>query len=67
MEEKEKKEKETRLQILEEADEYKIGFYRKREINVESTKASNREREKVISMHSFTFLIESSEFLWSFL
>jgi len=47
LEEKEKKEKEMRSQIIEEAGEYKVEFYRKREVNVENNKASNREREKV--------------------
>lgn len=47
LEEKEKKEKELRQHIIEEAEEYKIEFYRKRENNVENIKASNREREKV--------------------
>jgi len=36
-----------RSQIIEEAEEYKIEFYRKREVNAEKNKASNREREKV--------------------
>jgi len=36
-----------RSQIIEEAQEYKVEFYRKREVNVENKKASNREREKV--------------------
>jgi len=36
-----------RSQIIEEAEEYKVEFYRKREVNVENNKASNREREKV--------------------
>lgn len=47
LEEKEKKEKEMRQQIIEEAEEFKMEFYKKRELNVENKKASNREREKV--------------------
>ncbi|XP_020991355.1 clathrin light chain 2 [Arachis duranensis] len=41
LEEKEKKEKEMRMQIIEEADEYKVEFYKKREVNVENKKAIN--------------------------
>lgn len=40
-------EKELRIKIIEEAEEYKIGFYEKRKLNVESNKVNNREREKV--------------------
>lgn len=47
MEEKEKKEKEILNQIIEEAEEYKLEFYRKRIVTCENIKASNREREKV--------------------
>lgn len=39
-----------RVQIIEEAEEYKTEFYKKREVNVENNKASNREREKVNSI-----------------
>lgn len=47
MEEKEKKEKEMLNQIIEEAEEYKLEFYRKSIVTRENNKASNREREKV--------------------
>ena len=47
LEEKEKREKEMRLKIIEEAEEYKVAFYEKRKLNVESNKVQNREREKV--------------------
>lgn len=54
LEEKEKKEKEMRQQIIEEAEQYKIEFYRKRDRNVENNKASNREKEKVYQFAMFS-------------
>nr|AFK35841.1 unknown [Lotus japonicus] len=47
LEEKEKREKEMRLKIIEEAEDYKVAFYEKRKLNVESNKVQNREREKL--------------------
>lgn len=47
LEEKEKREKELRVQILEEAEAFIQEFYEKRRLNVETNKTSNREREKV--------------------
>ncbi|KAE8716941.1 Clathrin light chain 1 [Hibiscus syriacus] len=47
LEEKEKKEKELRNQIIEEAEEYKRAFYEKREKTIETNKTNNREREKL--------------------
>ncbi|XP_034899334.1 uncharacterized protein [Populus alba] len=47
LEEKEKKEKEMLKQIVEEAEEYKKEFYRKRQLTLENNKAANREKEKV--------------------
>lgn len=55
LEEKEKREKELRIQILEEADIYIQEFYEKRKLNVESNKTNNREREKVLNLRAFTF------------
>lgn len=47
LEEKEKQEKEMLNQIIDEADEYKVDFYRRRKITCENNKTSNREKEKV--------------------
>ncbi|XWS18340.1 hypothetical protein CRYUN_Cryun32bG0035400 [Craigia yunnanensis] len=47
LEEKEKKEKELRNQIIEEAEEYKRAFYEKREKTIETNITNNREREKL--------------------
>lgn len=47
LEEKEKREKEMRNQIINEAEEYKKSFYEKRKVTCETNKANNREREKV--------------------
>lgn len=47
LEEKEKKEKEMRSQIIEEAEEFIKAFYEKTKLNLETNKTSNREREKV--------------------
>lgn len=49
LEEKETREKEMRLKVIEEAEEYKVAFYEKRKLNVETSKVQNREREKVMS------------------
>lgn len=55
LEEKEKKEKEMLKQIVEEAEEYKKDFYRKRQLTLENNKAANREKEKVRGYISIFF------------
>lgn len=58
LEEKEKKEKELLSQIIEEAEQYKVEFYKKREITCENNKSSNREKEKVpFRLNFFAFEI----------
>lgn len=47
LEEKEKREKEIRSQIIEEGEEYKKAFYEKRNLSIETNKTTNREKEKV--------------------
>ncbi|XP_054784297.1 clathrin light chain 2-like [Prosopis cineraria] len=64
LEEKEKEEKEMRRQIIEEAEEYKIEFYRKLELNVENKKASNREKEKLFLASLEKFHDEAEKNYW---
>ncbi|CAI0415801.1 unnamed protein product [Linum tenue] len=47
LEEKEKKERELLSKIIEEAEDFKVEFHKKREVTCQSNKAINREREKV--------------------
>ena len=47
LEENEKREKQLLSQIIDEADMYKLEFYKKRQITCESNKSTNRDREKV--------------------
>ncbi|CAN1276829.1 Clathrin light chain 3 [Linum perenne] len=49
LEEKEKEEKEKVKKILEEAEEYKKEFYKKRQLATESNKSVNKEKEKSIA------------------
>ncbi|KAL8130017.1 hypothetical protein V2J09_019172 [Rumex salicifolius] len=64
LEEKEKKEKEMRAQILEEAEEYKRSFYEKRNTTLESTKSQNREREKLYLSNQEKFHKEAHNHYW---
>ncbi|GFY83765.1 clathrin light chain protein [Actinidia rufa] len=64
LEEKEKREKEMLREIIEEADEYKVGFYRRRKLTCENNKAANREREKLFLERREKFHAEVNKNYW---
>ncbi|XP_030537243.2 clathrin light chain 2-like [Rhodamnia argentea] len=64
LEEKEKREKELLVQIIEEAEQYKIEFYQKSSISVENSKSSNREREKLFVANQQKFHAEAEKDYW---
>ncbi|XP_021901049.1 LOW QUALITY PROTEIN: clathrin light chain 1-like [Carica papaya] len=64
LEEKENREKEMRNQIIDEAEEYKRAFYVKRNLNIESNKANNREREKLYLANREKFHKEADQHYW---
>ncbi|KAK7401966.1 hypothetical protein VNO78_13872 [Psophocarpus tetragonolobus] len=64
LEEKEKREKEMRNQIIKEAEEYKQSFYEKRKLNCEKNKENNREREKIYLSNQEKFHKEAHQHYW---
>ncbi|CAL5351476.1 hypothetical protein CsSME_00038844 [Camellia sinensis var. sinensis] len=64
LEEKEKREKEMLREIIEEADEYKVEFYRRQKLASENNKAANREKEKLFLERQEKFHTEANKTYW---
>ncbi|KAL3838095.1 hypothetical protein ACJIZ3_022686 [Penstemon smallii] len=64
LEEKEKREREVLSQIIVEADEYKVEFHRKRQVNFETNRSTNREKEKVFVANQEKFHAEADKDYW---
>lgn len=64
LEEKEKKEKELRKQIILEAENFKRAYYEKHKLNVQARKACNREKEKIFVVKQEKFHAEASKHYW---
>nr|GMC95951.1 clathrin light chain 2 [Ipomoea batatas] len=64
LEEKEKREKEVLSQIIDEADGYKVEFYKKREVKMEANKVICREKEKIFLASHEKFHAEADKHYW---
>ncbi|KAJ8753825.1 hypothetical protein K2173_000079 [Erythroxylum novogranatense] len=64
LEEKEKREKEMVKLIIEEAEEYKREFYKKRQVTLEHNQASKREKEKLFLASQEKFHAEAEKNYW---
>ncbi|XP_031094415.1 clathrin light chain 2-like [Ipomoea triloba] len=64
LEEKEKREKEVLSQIIDEADGYKVDFYKKREAKMETNKVTCREKEKIFLASHEKFHAEADKHYW---
>ena len=64
LEEKEKREKEMRNQIIKEAEDFKVAFYEKRKLNCETNKKNNREKEKIYLANQEKFHKEADRHYW---
>ncbi|EPS71224.1 hypothetical protein M569_03534, partial [Genlisea aurea] len=64
LEEKEKREKEQRNQIIEDAEEFKTAFYVKQNLHAETNKTTNRQKEKLHVENQDKFHKEADKHYW---